>query len=127
MHVVRIRSSMSVEEHLSRTRGGRKILRHEKAVAEDVAQLLDFEQGFAQHQLETRGADDGRDGRPSVAVLVASWRRARDSWLRVTKALPLDSALRNAMAIELAERDQTMNKLADQAQALVESNGHDLS
>jgi hypothetical protein len=119
MHVVRIRSSMSVEEHLSRTRGKRKILAHEKAVAEDVAQLLDFEQGFAQHQLETRGAGDGRDGRPSVAVLVASWRRARDSWLRVTKALPLDSALRNAMAIELQDRDEVMNSLAERASEML--------
>jgi hypothetical protein len=124
MHVVRIRSSMSVEEHLSRTRGGRKILRHEKAVAEDVAQLMSFERGFAQHQLETRG--DG-DGRPSMTVLVASWRRARDSWLRVTRALPLDSALRASMEAELAKRDASMNRLANVAQALVERNGHELS
>jgi hypothetical protein len=112
VNVVRIRSSMSVEEHLSRSRGGRKILAHEKAVEYDISQLLSFERGFAQHQLETRG--DG-DGRPSIAILVASWQRARDSFARVTRALPLDSLLRATVEAELAKRDEAMSRLQEQA------------
>jgi hypothetical protein len=114
--VVRIRSSMSVEEHLSRTRGKRKILAHEKAVAEDVAEVLRFEPLLGRHTGEG----------PTIAVLVAAWRKARDSFARVTRALPTDSLLRADMEAELAKRDASMDRLANVAQALVEgkANGH---
>jgi hypothetical protein len=125
VHLIRVKASMSVNEHLSRTRGKRKILAHEKAVAYDVAQLLSFERGFAQHQLETRGTGDGR---PSFAVLVACWKRARESFERVTKALPLDSLLREEMTLELAARDKAMDDIARKAEALLdrgkEANSH---
>jgi hypothetical protein len=110
--IVRMESSMRAEEHLSRTRGGRKILAHEKAVAEDIAQLLDFEIGFSKSPLG--------QGHPSMAVLVASWRRARDSWERILKALPSDALLHAEMQRELWERDAAMNLLADRAEELLE-------
>jgi hypothetical protein len=114
--IVRMESSMRAEEHLSRTRGGRKILAHEKAVAEDIAQLLDFEIGFSKSPLG--------QGHPSMAVLVASWRRARGSWERILKALPLDALLRAEMQRELWERDAAMDALADRAQALLRTEGN---
>jgi hypothetical protein len=109
VNVVRIKASMSVEEHLGRSRGGRKMLVAEKQCAEDVAEVLRFEPLLGRHTGEG----------PTIAVLVAAWRKARDSFARVTKALPLDSALRHSMETELAKRDASMNALADTAQAMV--------
>jgi hypothetical protein len=59
-----------------------------------------------------------------MAVLVASWKRARDSFERVTRALPLDSLLREDMEAELAKRDAAMNELGRKAEALMKANGH---
>jgi hypothetical protein len=109
--VVRIKSSMSAEEHLGRTKGGRKILANEKAVAYDVSELLSFEVGLSKSALG--------QGHPSMAVLVASWRKTRDSWERITRALPSDSLLREEMEMELARRDAAFDVLADKAEALI--------
>jgi hypothetical protein len=92
----------------------------EELVAYDVDQLLSWEVSFHRHQLFTRGTGDGS---PSFALLLGCWRRARDSWLRVAKALPLDSPLREEMFRELADRDEAMSLLADKAQALLERKG----
>ena len=105
---------MSVEEHLSRTRGGRKMLVAEKQCAEDVAEVLRFEPLLGRHTGEG----------PTIAVLVAAWRKARDSFERVTKALPLDSALRHSMGAELAKRDASMDALSEKVEALMRGNGH---
>jgi hypothetical protein len=77
--VVRIKSSMRVEDYFERTKAKRDFLAREKQCAEDVAEVLSFEVGFSRHA----------GGLPPMAVLLAAWRRARDSW----KALPLDSPL----------------------------------
>jgi hypothetical protein len=114
--VVRIKSSMRVEDYFERTKAKRDFLAREKQCAEDVAEVLSFEVGFSRHT----------GGLPPMAVLLAAWRRARDSWLRVTKALPRDSLLREEMQIELAAREKAMDDLARKAEALFEgkANGH---
>jgi hypothetical protein len=110
--VVRIKSSMRVEDYFERTKAKRDFLAREKQCAEDVAEVLSFEVGFSRHA----------GGLPPMAVLLAAWRRARDSW----KALPLDSPLREEMQIELAAREKAMDDLARKAEALLEgkANGH---
>jgi hypothetical protein len=54
----------------------------------------------------------------STAVLLACWRMARDSFERVMEALPC-WPLRDQMAIELADRDESMNRIADQASEML--------
>jgi hypothetical protein len=116
MRVMRIKASMSVDEHLSRSRAGRKMLVAEKQCAEDAAEVIQFERWWSE-----------RTGNgPSTAALVAAWRKSRDSWLRITQALSKDSALREAMFDELAKREVAFDALADEAEALlkeVEANG----
>jgi hypothetical protein len=94
-----------------RTTTSRRQFLAEEEVAHDVERLLVFEERF-----------DCK----STAILLACWRMARDSYQRVMEMLPC-GPLRDQMATELAERDESMDRLADQAEALVERNGHDLS
>jgi hypothetical protein len=117
VHLIRVKASMSVDEHLSRTRAGRKMLVAEKQCAKDVAEVIQSERWWGQYSGEG----------PSIPVLLAAWRKSRDSWLRVAKSLALDSALRDAMFEELAKREASMNAIAQQAEALVKRmgvNGH---
>jgi hypothetical protein len=75
----------------------------EEEVARDVYQTLAAERGF-----------DAK----STSVLLGCWRAARDSYERVVKLLP-EGELRDAMALELAERDRAMDALAEKAKALL--------
>jgi hypothetical protein len=112
--VVRIKSSMRTEDYFTRTRSQRDFIAREKQVAEDVSQVLAFEVGFSRHA-----------GGPSMAVALAAWRKARESYERIAKALPLDTALRTEMFAELAERDAVMAKLEEKAERLLErAEGH---
>jgi hypothetical protein len=95
------------------TKAKRDFFAGEELVAYDVGQLLGWERSFARHQFLTRGTGDGL---PPVSVLVACWRRARDSWARVTAALP-PGKLRNSMLDELRERDAAMDQLCEKAKA----------
>ena len=95
------------------TKAKRDFFAGEELVAYDVGQLLGWERSFARHQFLTRGTGDGL---PPVSVLVACWRRARDSWARVTEALP-PGKLRNSMLDELRERDAAMDQLCEKAKA----------
>jgi hypothetical protein len=55
-----------------------------------------------------------KDGLPPISVLLAVWRKARNSWERVTNELP-PGELRDAMLDELRERDAAMDGLAQRA------------
>jgi hypothetical protein len=99
-----------IEDFFQNTKSRRSFIAGEKAIAYDVDQLLTFERNWLASGL-------GR-GEPRMAVLVASWRRARDSWQRIMEALPL-GRLRDEMQIELVERDKSMDALADKAEALI--------
>jgi hypothetical protein len=63
------------------------------------------------------------DGKPPVSVLLAVWKRARESFKRVMEALPAGE-LKDEMALELQIREAAMDALSERAQALVERNGH---
>lgn len=108
-----MKTEPKIKDYFQGTKAKRDFFAGEELVAYDVGQLLGWERSFAQHQFLTRGTGDGL---PPVSVLVACWRKARDSWARVTEALP-PGELRDAMAAELRERDVAMDKLAEQAQA----------
>jgi hypothetical protein len=108
----------ALKDHFQTTKARRDFYAGENLAAYDCAEVLSFEQGFAKC-----GLSHSPDGLPPFSVLLAVWRKARDSWERVTEALP-PGALRDQMAAELAERDEAMDRLADKAQALLEANGH---
>lgn len=110
------KTETKVEDFFQNTKSRRSFIAGEKAIAYDVDQLLTFERNWLASGL-------GR-GEPRVAILVASWRRARDSWKRVTKALPAGE-LKDEMELELQIREAAMDRLADQAEALAERNGHE--
>jgi hypothetical protein len=86
-----------------RTTTSRRQFLAEEEVAHDVERLLAFEEGF-----------DCK----STAVLLACWRMARDSYQRVMEMLPC-GPLRDQMAIELADRDESMNRLAEHASEML--------
>jgi hypothetical protein len=60
------------------------------------------------------GLSHSKDGLPPISVLLAVWRKARNSWERVTNELP-PGELRDAMLDELRERDAAMDGLAQRA------------
>jgi hypothetical protein len=86
---------------------GKAFFTMEKLACYDAWQLLYFEKQFA------RSAGDGL---LPVASLMAAWRHARNSVQRVMEALP-PGALRDQMALELQDRDEAMDRLAEIAQA----------
>jgi hypothetical protein len=88
---------------------GKAFFTMEKLACYDAWQLHYFEKQFA------RSAGDGF---PSVASLMAAWRHARNSVQRVMEALP-PGALRDQMALELQDRDEAMDKLADRAEEML--------
>jgi hypothetical protein len=111
--IIRIKSSSRAEDYFTRTRAQRTFIANEKQCAEDVAEVLSFEEGFARQ--------------PSMAAVVAAWSRARASFARIAKALPLDAALRAEMFRELEIRDHAMDELSRKAEALLlegKANGH---
>jgi hypothetical protein len=114
VNLMHIRAFTKAEQYLEQTPGKRKLLKRERAIAEDVEQLLDYERGYAAGPL-----GGSPDRLPSAAILLACWGRARDSWERVMKALPPGTALREAMRVELAERDESMRGLQAQAEAML--------
>jgi hypothetical protein len=105
----------TLKSYFQGSKAKREFFAGEELVEYDVDQLLSWEVSFHRHQLLTRGTGDGS---PSFALLLGCWRRARDSFERVMKALPVGE-LRDAMAIELADRDASMDDLADKACAMI--------
>jgi hypothetical protein len=111
----------TLKSYFQGSKAKRDFFAGEELVEYDVDQLLSWEVSFHRHQLLTRGTGDGS---PSFALLLGCWRRARDSFERVMKALPVGE-LRDAMAIELADRDEAMDRLANQAEVLLgKAEGH---
>jgi hypothetical protein len=105
----------TLKSYFQGSKAKREFFAGEELVEYDVDQLLSWEVSFHRHQLLTRGTGDGS---PSFALLLGCWRRARDSFERVMKALPVGE-LRDAMALELADRDASMDDLADKACAMI--------
>jgi hypothetical protein len=112
------KAAVNIKDYFRGSRAKRQFFAGEENVAYDVNQLLEFEEDFAKC-----GLSHSPDCLPPMAVLLAAWRKARDSWERVAEALPAGE-LRDEMAAELRERDASMARLADKAQALLEANGH---
>jgi hypothetical protein len=108
-------TALKIKDYFQGTKARKDFFAGEELVEYDCDQLLTFEARFATHQFMTRGTGDGL---PPMSVLVATWRRARDSFERVLCALPA-GALRDAMEIELAARDASMDRLADQAREMI--------
>jgi hypothetical protein len=106
-----------IEDFFQGSKARRSFFKGEELVAYDCGQLLQMERGFASVGLGPP------DGKPQVSVLLAVWKRARESWKRVTEALPAGE-LKDEMRLELQIREATMDRLCDQAEALVERNGH---
>jgi hypothetical protein len=105
----------TLKSYFQGSKAKREFFAGEELVAYDVDQLLSWEVSFHRHQLLTRGTGDGS---PSFALLLGRWRRARDSWQRLVEALP-SCALREEMALELADREAAMDDLADKARAMI--------
>jgi hypothetical protein len=102
---------MKIADYFRGSKARRQFFAGEELVAYDCDQLLGWERSYAKGPL-----GHSEDGLPPVSVLIASWRKARDSWERVMRALPA-GGLRDEMAAELRERDAAMDKLAEQAKA----------
>jgi hypothetical protein len=98
-----------IAEYFQSTKARRQFFSGENLIAYDVDQLLIFERDFTNSRLSHT---------TSVSVLLACWRRARDSWSRVTEALP-PGPLRDQMALELQDRDEAMNRLAERASEML--------
>jgi hypothetical protein len=112
-----MKTQVKIKSFFQGTKARRQFFAGEELVAYDVDQLLTFERGYSASKLSHT---------TSIATLLGCWRRSRDSWARVLAGLPVGE-LRDAMAIELADRDEAMSLLADKAQALLErkgANGH---
>jgi hypothetical protein len=110
-----LKTAPKIADFFQGSKARRDFFAGEELVAYDCDQLLSWEVSFHRHQLFTRGTGDGS---PSFAVLVATWRRARDSFERVMRALPT-GALRDEMADELRDRDAAMNRLAERASEIL--------
>jgi hypothetical protein len=106
----------SARDYFQNTKARRDFFAGEELAAYDAAEVISFEQGFAKC-----GLSHSPDGLPPISVLVAVWRKARNSWERVMKALPPGSSLRNAMLDELRDRDKAMEGLRAKARALLEA------
>jgi hypothetical protein len=116
-----LKTQVKIKNFFQGSKAKRDFFAGEELLAYDVGQMIEFERGYA-----TCGLGHEPDGLPPMSVLITCWRRARDSWKRVTEALP-QGELRDEMALELQIRDHAMDKLADEAQALLErkgANGH---
>jgi hypothetical protein len=105
----------TLKSYFQGSKAKRDFFAGEELVAYDVDQLLSWEVSFHRHQLLARGTGDGS---PSFALLLGCWRRARDSFERVMKALPVGE-LRDAMALELADREAAMDDLAEKAREMI--------
>jgi hypothetical protein len=111
-------TAVNIKEYFQGSKARKDFFAKEEMIAYDTNELLGFEAGYARHRFELHGGDR----LPSFAALMTLWRRSRDSWARVLADLPVGE-LRDAMALELADRDEAMSLLADKAQALLERKG----
>jgi hypothetical protein len=114
-----------IEDFFQGSKARRSFFKGENLVAYDCGQLLQMERGYASVGLGPP------DGKPQVSVLLAVWKRARESWKRVMEALPAGE-LKDDMALELQIREASMDALADRASEMLsearrKENGHDLS
>jgi hypothetical protein len=114
------KAEVKIVDYFRGSKARRQFFAGENLLAYDCAQMIEFERGYA-----TCGLGHEPDGLPPMSVLIACWRRARDSWKRVADALPA-GALRDEMALELQIRDHAMNELSRKAEALLEgkAEGH---
>jgi hypothetical protein len=112
-----MKTQVKIKDFFQGSKARKDFFAKEEMIAYDTNELLSFEAGFARHRFELHGTGDGL---PSFAALMTLWRRSRDSWARVTEALPVGE-LRDAMAIELADRDEAMNAICDKAQAMLQA------
>jgi hypothetical protein len=110
-----MKTQVKIKDFFQGSKARKDFFAKEEMIAYDTNELLSFEAGFARHRFELHGTGDGL---PSFAALMTLWRRARDSWKRIMEALPVGE-LRDAMALELADRDASMDDLADKACAMI--------
>jgi hypothetical protein len=103
----------ALKDHFQGTRAKRQFFASEELVAYDVNQLMEFEEDFAKC-----GLSHSPDGLPPMAVLLAAWKKARDSFERVAEALP-HGELRDQMLDELAKREAVMDGLAQRASEIL--------
>lgn len=113
-----VKTEPKIEDFFQGSKARRSFFKGENLVAYDVGQMLSVERAFAKSRLGRQP-----DGLPPVSVLVACWKRARESWKRVTAALPAGE-LKDEMMLELQIREAAMDALSEKAEALVERNGH---
>lgn len=109
----------AIADYFQGSKARRSFFKGHELIAYDCGQLLQMERGYASVGLGPP------DGKPQMSVLLAVWKRARESFKRVMEALPAGE-LKDEMALELQIREAAMDRIADQAQALVEgkANGH---
>jgi hypothetical protein len=97
---------------MTRRRMTRQEMRGHLNEAEDIAQLLEWERGFAKCGL---AHDD--TGKPPFEVLMYQWWRARNLTERVMLALP-PGPMREELAYLLEERDEAMEAIRAKAREI---------
>jgi hypothetical protein len=90
-----------------------KVMRGYMNEAEDIQELLTYEQGYAKCGL---AHDD--DGKPPYRILMHLWWRARNLYVRYMNTLPAGPE-REEIAYFLEERDLVMESLRVKARALL--------
>jgi hypothetical protein len=106
-----------IADYFKGSKARRQFFGGENLLAYDVAQLHTWERGFATSRLGRK-----EDGLPPTSILITCWRRARDSFERVMKALP-QGELKDEMALELQIRDAAMGRQRSEGSALCETRG----
>jgi hypothetical protein len=104
-----LKTKPKLKDYFQGSRARRQFFAGEELVAYDVDQLLTFERGYSASKLSHT---------TSIATLLGCWKRARDSWERVAAALPAGK-LRDEMFVELAEREASMDAIAERAEEMI--------